>query len=161
MIRPEASVKRETGYIAAATGILSLLTQAVFLIIGKWELPVLWGNLLSAAAGILNFFLMGLTVQAAVSKEKKEAASLMRLSQTLRLLLLGGAAVLGVVLPCFSIWTAIIPLFFPRIALAVQPVIDPKVKEAPAVTASSADTEEEDDDDDDYNDDFLTGLHTK
>lgn len=45
----DAIVRRETIYIAVWVGILSLLMEAVFLIIGKWDYTVLLGNLLSGA----------------------------------------------------------------------------------------------------------------
>ena len=34
--------------------------------------------------------------------------------------------VIGVVLPCFSTWTVLIPMFFPRIAIAFRPLFDKK-----------------------------------
>lgn len=115
-------VLKETKYIAAFVLILSVLMQAVFLIIGKWNYTVLLGNLLSGAAAVGNFFLMGLTVQAAINKEEKEAKNMVKLSQSGRLLLLFTAAAIGVLAPCFNIWSSIIPLFFPRIAVALRPL---------------------------------------
>ena len=56
-------IKKETAFIALWVIIFSVMTQAVFLIIGKWDYTVLLGNVLSAGAGILNFFLMGISVQ--------------------------------------------------------------------------------------------------
>ena len=61
-MRLDPTVKKETLYIAAWTAVLSLVMHAVFLALGAWNLSVLWGNLLSLAAGILNFLLLGLTV---------------------------------------------------------------------------------------------------
>jgi len=76
MKKIDATVLKETGFIAAFTLILSLLMQSVFLIIGKWDYTVLLGNLLGYLAAVGNFFLLGLTVQSAVEKEEKEAKSL-------------------------------------------------------------------------------------
>jgi hypothetical protein len=98
-------------------GILSMVMQAIFLIIGKWNYTVLTGNLLSGGISILNFFLMALTVQSAVNKEEKDAKSTMKASQALRTLMMFVVIVIGVVLPWFSTWTTIIPIFFPRIAM--------------------------------------------
>ena len=47
---------------------------------------------------------------------------MMKLSQSGRMLLLFAAAAVGVLLPCFNTWTSIIPLFFPRIAIALRPL---------------------------------------
>ena len=120
-------VIQETLYIAIWTAILSAITQAVFLIIGKWDVTVLLGNILSGTAGIFNFLIMGITVQNAVNKEEKEAKQSMRLSNLLRTFFLFVIVAVGVLLKeCFSIWTVLIPLFFPRIAIAFRPLFNKK-----------------------------------
>ena len=108
---------QETAYIAVWTLILSAVMQAVFLIIGMWDYTVILGNLLGAAANMLNFFLMALTVQKALEKEEKEAKQTMKLSHSLRMLMLFVAAVLGIVLPYFNTFASVIPFFFTRIAI--------------------------------------------
>lgn len=122
MIKAERVVRQETAYIAVWVGIFSLALQAVFLLTGRWNLSVLLGNLWSGGIVILNFFVMGLSVQKAVSNEEKEAKKVMKLSQTLRTMFLFVWVVIGVVLPYFSTITTIIPLFFPRIAIALRPL---------------------------------------
>ena len=124
MKRIDETVIKETKYIAAWVFLFSVLMQAVFLIIGKWNYTVLLGNLLSAAATVMNFFLLGITVQSALGKEEKEIKTAMKVSQIYRFLFLLVVLIIGVVLPCFSIWTVIIPLFFPRIAIAFRPLFD-------------------------------------
>ena len=120
----DPTVIKETKYIAAWVLILSVLLQAVFLVIGKWDYTVLLGNLLSAAVGIANFFLMGLTVQRSLDKEEKEARAAIKASQAYRNLLMLVVLIVGVVLPCFSTWTVLIPVIFPRIAIAIRPLLD-------------------------------------
>ena len=122
----DPTVRKETLYIASVTGILSLLLQAGFLIAMHWDYTVLLGNLLGAVTAVGNFFLMGITVQKAVAKEKKPASDLMRLSQTMRLLMQLVVAVLGFALPCFNGYAVILSLFFPRIAIMVRPFLDKK-----------------------------------
>ena len=126
MKKIDATVLRETLYISAWVLILSVLTQAIFLIIGQWDYKALLGNLLSGSVAILNFFLMGLTVQSAVTKEEKEARSAIKLSQLYRFLFLIIIVIIGIVAPCFSNWTVIIPIFFPRVALLFRPLFDKK-----------------------------------
>lgn len=116
-------VKKETVYIGAVTLVLSLLLQAIFLVIGKWDYTVLLGNLLGFLAAVGNFFLMGLSVQLAVQKEAKAAKSTLQLSQTLRLFLLFFIALVGHLVPCFNILTVVIPYVFPRIAVSLRPFI--------------------------------------
>lgn len=116
-------VRRETLYIAAFTLILSVLMEAVFLAIGYWDLRVLLGNLLGGAAAIANFLLMGITVQLATESDEKDARNKMKLSQSLRALMLFAVAALGCILDCFNTAAVLIPLFFPRVAIIFRPLI--------------------------------------
>lgn len=113
-------VKKETKYIAIFTLILSVLMQAVFLIIGKWDYTVITGNLLSWFFSVLNFFLMGITVQKAVLKDEKEAKNTIKVSQIYRTLLIVVVCVVGFSVPVFNTWAVVIPLFFTRIAVAFR-----------------------------------------
>lgn len=122
MPKLDPTVRQESAYIASLVLILSILMQAVFLLIGKWDYSVLLGNVLSAAAAIGNFLLLGLTVQRAVTKDEKDARQLMKLSQTYRLLGLLVVAVIGFALPVFHPLAVVIPLLFPRIAIAMRPL---------------------------------------
>ena len=139
-------VLKETAYIAAWTLIFSTLLQAVFLIIGQWDLTVLLGNLYSAAAVILNFFMLGLTVQKAVDKPQKDAQQFIKLSGTLRMLFLFVITVVGAILECFNIWTVVIPLFFPRAAIMLRPFFGKKLdnEPTPPVASDSAEAQTED-----------------
>lgn len=119
-------VIRETKYIAAWVIILSVVMEAVFLVLRYWDYRVLLGNLLSGVFAVANFFFMGLAVEKAVTKEEKEAKNVMKTSQALRTFMLFAVAALGVSLPCFNIASSIIPLFFPRIAIAFRPFFDKK-----------------------------------
>ena len=121
MKKIDPTVLKETGYIATMVFILSLVLQSVFLIIGKWDYTILTGNLLGFVAAVGNFFLMGLSVQSSLGKEEKDAKNLMRVSQSLRLLLLFVIAVIGYLAPVFNILAVLIPLLFPRIAVALRP----------------------------------------
>lgn len=123
MKKVDATVLRETYYIATITVILSLFIQSVFLIISKWDYTVLLGNILGIIAAVGNFFLMGLTVQSAVLKEPDEAKKLVKLSQSLRLFGLLFVALIAYLIPVFNIIAFAIPLLFPRIAIFLRPMI--------------------------------------
>lgn len=123
MKKVDSTVIKETYYIAVLTFLLSVVLQSVYLVIGKWDYTVALGNLLGYIASVGNFFLMGLTVQAALDKDEKDAKSFIKLSQTGRLFLMFAIAVVGYLLPIFSTVAVIIPFLFPRIAVALRPVI--------------------------------------
>ncbi|MBQ2933869.1 MAG: hypothetical protein IJE02_04610 [Clostridia bacterium] len=119
-------VIKETKYIATFVVILSVLMQAVFLIIGKWHYSVLLGNLWGAAIAVLNFFVMGLYVQKAVSQEEKEARQTVRASQSLRMFGIFVLAIVGLIIfkQTLARVAIVIPLIFPRIAIMIRPLIN-------------------------------------
>ena len=117
-------IRKETKYIAVWVLLLSAVMQAVFLVIGKWDGSVLLGNALSAAAVVGNFFAMALGVQRAVKEEEKQAKHTLQLSNAVRMLAMFVVLAAGVLLPVFSTWTVILPFTFPRLIVAVRPLLD-------------------------------------
>ena len=124
MKKVDPVVIKETKYIAYFVLILSLVMQAIFLILRKWDITVLLGNLLSYVAVVLNFLMMGITVQNAVTKDEKDARQALRASQSLRTFFLFAVAALGALLPVFNVWATLVPLFFPRIAVMLRPLFN-------------------------------------
>ncbi len=122
-MKVDETVKRETLYVLSCVLALSVVMELIFLVSGHWDYTVLLGNLLSASVAVLNFFLMGITVQAAVKLDEKEARDKMKTSMTLRTMLLFAAIAIGVAAPCFNIIAAVVPFFFVRIAVALRQFI--------------------------------------
>ena len=134
----DPAVKKETGYIAVWVLLLSLLMEAVFLIIGQWDLPVLFGNLGGGISAVGNFLLLGLTVSRAVSSGKPDqAAKRVRATATFRLLGMALLCVLLIAVFKTNLYATVIPLLFPRIGIAFRPLIDRKRgKETPGAEGS-------------------------
>ncbi len=117
-------VKKETKYIIIWVMLLSLLMQSMFLVTGFWDISVLLGNILGAFVAVLNFFLMGLAIQSAVQKSEEDAKKSMNVSSSYRRLMIIVFVIIGIIVPFFNIWAVIIPLFFPRVAIAFRPLVD-------------------------------------
>lgn len=120
MKKIDPTVLKETAYVAAFTLIFSAIMQSVYLIIGKWDYTVILGNLLGATAAVSNFLIMGISVQNALGKEEKDAKNIMKLSQSMRLLMLFIFALVGYLVPVFNIVAVVIPFIFPRIAVTLR-----------------------------------------
>ncbi len=116
----DPTVVKETRFIALVVLILSVLMQAVFLVIGRWEITVLLGNLYGMAAAVGNFFLMGLTVQHCLTLEPDDAKKKMRFSQQMRLLMLLVLCMIGAALSCFNTIALLVPQLFPRIGVTIR-----------------------------------------
>ena len=126
MTQSNSAVIRETKYILFFTLALSIPMQAIFILLKSWDITVLLGNLLSGGFAVLNFYLMGKAVEKAVQKDEKEARAIIKKSQSLRQLMLFVVVGIGALVPIFNIWTSVIPLLFPRIAIALRPLFGNK-----------------------------------
>ena len=118
----QEATRRETGHIALGVLCFSAVMELVFLLLRRWSLGVLWGNLLGGGFAVSNIFFLGLTVQAIASEaDAKRARLKLQGSYSLRMLLTLGIIVLAIKLP-FVVWpAAVIPLLLPRLTiLAMQ-----------------------------------------
>lgn len=117
----QKAIWQESRNIAVGVIALSVVMQAIFFLIGKWDITVLWGNLLGGAYAILNFFILGLTVQkVAEDADEKRGKNLMQFSYSTRMLFTMVIVFLGITMSAFN-WIAVfIPQLFPRITIAIM-----------------------------------------
>lgn len=109
-------IKRDIAYIAMVVIILTVLMEAVFLIIGKWDATVLLGGLLGAFTAMLNFSLMAVGVQKSLAKEEKDAKAAMKVSHSMRMLMMVVICAIAALLPqVFHLVATVIPLVFPSL----------------------------------------------
>jgi len=144
----QPAVKKETLRIAVGTVILSVLMIAVFLIAGYFDSAVLLGALLGTAVTILNFFLLGLSVQRATEKmkdvhfpsyeeadaelkegeeeppvpespEMTQAKRGMQLAYTGRMMLVVATGIVALATDSINPVAALVPFLFPRIIIFI------------------------------------------
>ncbi|MBE6712982.1 MAG: hypothetical protein E7580_05630 [Ruminococcaceae bacterium] len=126
MKKVDPTVLKETRYIGIVTLLFGILQQAVFLILGKWELSVLLGGVYGWLSALGNFFLMCLAVQKAVSQDEKAAKSTLKLSQSIRMLGLFLLALAAYLIPILNTVAAILPYLYPGIAIHLSPILRKK-----------------------------------
>ena len=138
----DPAVKKETGYIAAWVILLSLIMEAVFLLLRKWDLSVLFGNLGGAVISIGNFFLMALIATRAMNRgvetgKPEEAAARVKATTMTRLL---GCVLLCVLLIAVfktNVYATLIPMLFPRIGIVFGPKFNKNIGPEQAGTEGS------------------------
>jgi hypothetical protein len=118
MKKPGEAVIKATKSVGIWVVILSILMQAVFLLVGAWNYKVLCANILTGFFSVFNFFLMGVYVEKATQKDEKDAKMTVKASQSLRTIMLFAAVAISV--SFFDIWASIIPLFFPTVSILLQ-----------------------------------------
>ena len=114
------ATKTETRFIALGHIVLSVIMEAVFLIIGHYDYTVTTGNILGSGVSVLSFFLMCLSIQKAVMMDEESAQKKMKSSQGSRYLLIVVVMIIGGVLPYFNIYAMLIPLLFTRILVVFR-----------------------------------------
>ena len=123
----DKAIKQESIYLLIGVVILSAIMEAVFLICGAFDYTVILGNILGGGIAVLNFFLMGITLQKSLTDtEIKTAENRMKMSQSFRFLMLIIVAV-------------VIQFFFPRVVMTIRGL---KIKDSPkANTETSSESE--------------------
>ena len=140
-------VWRETRFVAVGTLFFAALLQLAHLAVSAWDLSVLLGTLLSSGAGVLNFLLLGVTVQRALAMgDPERAKAALQLSQRLRMLGLLAVLAVGVVLDVFSSVAVIVSIFFPRMTLIVRRAVLAKRNRAAAAAKREEEISNEDQD---------------
>lgn len=136
-MKPDFAVRHETARVAAGVFLLVAVMLAVYALIGRFSLPVLFGGLYTGCLTVLNFFVMGLTVQGvterAAEKERteQELADLtiemknrMKVSYNLRMIALFALLVLGIAVFKFDPLSTILPIVFPTVVIRVLQIME-------------------------------------
>lgn len=122
-------VKKEAGYIAAGTVLLSALVQIVWAICLEYDRSVFIGGLWGGAVAIINFVLMGIAVQKMANEtDQMSAKRRMQASYQFRMMLIILTTVLAVIIPGVNWVMAAISLFFPRLTILVMPLFRPDLR---------------------------------
>ena len=122
-------VKKEAGYIAAGTVLLSALVQIVWAIVYTYDSSVFIGGLWGGTVAILNFVLMGIAVQKVANEtDQMSAKRRMQASYQFRMMLIIFTTVLAVIIPGVNWMMAAVSLFFPRLTILVMPLFRPDLR---------------------------------
>ena len=138
-MKPDSAVRRETARVAVGVFALVAAMLAVYAVIGRFSAPALLGGVYTGALTVVNFFVMGLTVQGvtnrAAEKERteQELADLtiemktrMKLSYNLRMIALFALLVLGIAVFKFDPIATILPVLFPTLVIRALQIMEAK-----------------------------------
>lgn len=136
-MKPDNAVRRETARVAVGVLGMVAVMLLVYAIIGKFSAKVALGGIYTGLLTVLNFFVMGLTVQGvtnrAAEKERteQELADLaiemknrMKVSYNLRMIALFVLLVLGIAVFKFDPLATILPVIFPTIVIRVLQIME-------------------------------------
>lgn len=127
----QPAVKKETKKVAVSTAVGVILMWIVFAVLhtvmpGKVPLDytVFLGGIGGGIIAVLNFFLMGLTVQKVASTSDEDMARMkMKSSYTQRMMLQVLWVIAAIVAPCFWFVAGILPLLFPSLGIKITGIM--------------------------------------
>ena len=136
-MKPDRTVIRQTARVAAGVFALVALMLAVYAVLGRLNARVALGGIYTGALTVLNFFIMGLTVQGvtnrAAEKERneQELADLtiemknrMKLSYNVRMIALFALLVVGLSVFKFDPLATILPVVFPTVVIRILQIME-------------------------------------
>lgn len=127
----QPAVKKETKNVAKYTGIGVVFMWVVFFILHMilpekvlFDYTVILGGLGGGFIAVLNFFLLGLTVQKVASTENEEnAQKFMKTSYSKRMMLQAVWMIVAIAAPCFQFVAGLVPLLFPGAGIKIMGII--------------------------------------
>lgn len=132
VIKPQKAVIHETVRIAVGVSAMVAVMIAVYAVIGKFRTNVLLGGLYTGLVTVMNFFIMGLTVQSVAEKAaekerteeemeslKKRMKAKMQVSYSYRMIFMFAMVIIGITVFEFDALATILPLVFPRFVITV------------------------------------------
>lgn len=130
-MKVDTVVIKETINIAIGILIFSTITQIIFFVFGRYDLTVFLGSLYGGIIVLLNFFLMGLTVQSITKiEDEKTAKKKMQYSYTMRqlmlIILIGVGMHIAVNLKIFHWLPILIAVIYPRLTIAFIGILKKK-----------------------------------
>ena len=113
--RPQETIVRETKRIAIGVCVLLIAMFIVYAARGRMSLGVLLGGLLGGAGGVINFFMLGMTMQKALGETDETMARMrIRSSYSMRMMGMVVLAVVAFAIPFVEGLPCVIALVFPR-----------------------------------------------
>lgn len=127
----QPAVKKETKNVAIYTSVGVVLMWIVFFILHMaipekvvFDYTVILGGIGGGFIAVLNFFLLGLTVQKVASTEDEEMArKFMKSSYSHRMLLQAVWVVIAIAAPVFQFVAGMVPLLFPGAGIKIVGII--------------------------------------
>lgn len=123
----QPAVKKETKRVALSTLTGVVLMVIVFFVLHMvmperipFDYTVILGGIVGGIVAVLNFFLMGLTVQkVAAAQDEELARTFMKNSYKWRLLMQMLWVIIAIMVPIFQVVAGVAPLLFPSIGIKI------------------------------------------
>lgn len=127
----QPAVKKETKNVAVSTGIGVILMWILFAALHvafpekvPFDYTVFLGGIGGGIIAVLNFFLMGLTVQkVAATEDGADAKMKMKASYSRRMLMQVLWIIIAITAPCFWFVAGILPLLFPGMGIKIRGIV--------------------------------------
>lgn len=117
-----AEMRALSPFFLVICGIYLAVITVLFFARG-FDIALIVGAIYGIALCVLNFLLLGKTAQKAVRMDAKSARNYMNTMYCLRYLGLFAALTAAAFIPFMSLICAVVPLFFPKVAITARAII--------------------------------------
>ena len=126
------AVKKETTHIALGTSIGVVIMLIVFAVLHRFNAGVLVSALIGGALAVINFFMLGITVQKISDGQSTERGrKWMQFSYNMRMLVMVVWLIIAITVPFLNWVAAAVPMLMPRLTIGVMQITGMYKKEKP------------------------------
>ncbi len=126
------AVKKETTHIALGTSIGVVIMLIVFAVLHRFNAGVLVSALIGGALAVINFFMLGITVQKISDGQSEERGrKWMQFSYNMRMLVMVVWLIIAITVPFLNWVAAAVPMLMPRLTIGVMQITGMYKKEKP------------------------------
>ena len=112
--------KKSIKNVAIYNLILVIPLNIGFMLLGNWDITVLYGSLFGYLISMFNFISLAFSVEKAVDMETKKSQVYMNGTYAGRMILVGALIVFGFKVSIFNWVSVVIPLIFTRISMMLM-----------------------------------------
>lgn len=106
-------------YYLVVNAVYFAIVLVLFFALG-FDYTLITGAVFGNIVCVINFYILGITAQIAVKKNAKAAQTYMNTMYCVRYLGLFAAMSIAALVPFINLFTAIIPLLFPKIVITIR-----------------------------------------
>lgn len=121
----QKTILRETAKLACGLLVADALMCGVYALLGHFDYTVPLGALWGTLGAVLNFLLLGVTMQKATERESGQKKTV-QLSYSLRMLMMAAFCIAGILLPFFQTFAVIIPFLLATPIILLLQAIEKK-----------------------------------
>lgn len=119
----DQSLKQQIKTVTCIVALLDIIFYVGLIFFGKYNLYVLLGIILGSGYGILNFIFICVNMEQLLKVQKNKVKNKAIVGYIIRYLFTGIVIVVATKFTCVDVFSFLVTLFFPKLAIFIQAII--------------------------------------